>query len=184
MESHSHSQGSLRSVVSSSKYSIPSPTMCPTPDVFVARRSVSILPHPFRLRHNDQGQTYTQLVVSSCAFGISSTAYGQARRPRLPVKILDTSPNYINPEQQGVVFQRHRDLKVLWNLFILFCRWPLQRQNSKSRSACGFLLPRRVWLPRDHLIMTRRPLHLYSMTARMPNLEAQAEETEKQVGEF
>jgi hypothetical protein len=27
--------------------------------------------------------------------------------------------NYINREQQGVVFQRDRDLKVLWNLLLL-----------------------------------------------------------------
>ena len=27
-------------------------------------------------------------------------------------------PSNINREQQGVVFQRHRDLKVVWNLIV------------------------------------------------------------------
>ena len=46
-ESHSHSQASLRSVVSAKKYSTFSLMTCPTPDVFVARSSKSIPSHPF-----------------------------------------------------------------------------------------------------------------------------------------
>jgi len=71
---------SLGSVVSSSKYSIFSLMMCPTPDFFVGEEEQEH--HTPSLQHDNSNQerTYTRLVVSCRKFRISTTAYCQAGR--------------------------------------------------------------------------------------------------------
>jgi hypothetical protein len=56
------------------------------------------------------------LWLSGCSLQVMS---GVLISTQQEIRYLARKSNYMNREQQGVVFQRDRDLKVLWSLIIL-----------------------------------------------------------------